>query len=106
MGIYIADGILDGFIGDLALLQYDTMNLTLALEFQHIHHVGDVPYVERFMHHVGSPLLENTVAVTIAKHVKIHTDCMCRMYVNKTYKYTMYSNISENTYKVCIPYYT
>ena len=40
-----------------------------------------LPYVERFMHHVGGPLLKNTVVATIEKHVNIRTDCMCIIYI-------------------------
>jgi hypothetical protein len=65
-----------------------------------------IPYVERFTHHVGGSLLKNSVVATIEKHVNIHTDCMCVMYVKIRIHAHMYETMWENAYKVRIPNYT
>jgi hypothetical protein len=47
------------------------------------------------MHHVGIPLLKNTIVATIEKHVNIHThtNCMYTIYVKIRMNLPMYVNI-------------
>jgi hypothetical protein len=51
------------------------------------------PYVERRMHHVGGPLMKNTVVATIDKHVKMPTSCMYIIYVKMCVSMHMYCDV-------------